>query len=478
MMNKPDIFVAGASSKGFSLTDPVWLNHFDIDTGIKPDMSVKVAYTDQGWFKRCVDVRANTIVSMPWDIYNSRGEVVWTSGEPAPPGWEWFDIDDYLYRTAASLTLVSAAYAHKEGNANADGRFTRLQSVDGLKWMNPLNIKPEMEKGTYGPDALGNFTHFKREVNGKKYYIPRELVLHTFTPSPFVEQGPGMSEGMAAKVSAQILADLASFESDQLRSGLVKKTVFVADKDARPPDKQQLDKWRRWLTRFLLGAKGTQPEVMQGLDTKEIGSSLSDLHSDVITKDAREAMTTAFGLPHSLVLSNAANFATAQADQVNYYMTTAIPQARTIARPINQQLLADLGFRFAFDPSRLEVFQAAELEKAQAVAALAPGRVFITRQKFQELTGWEYTPEEIAELDAAEAVQPEPAIRSAKRVDNVTQVDVEPDLVAWRRKVKSKGRDVDFSPDYLSDHEASVIRERLMEGKSLDEVFGPPFTGF
>jgi len=455
MIKKPDMYVVGSSQKGLSLKYwEAWVDALNnSDTGEKPDMSIETAWSTESWFRRCVGILSSTIAGIPWEI--TRGEtVVLKNDEEAPDEWEWFDVEDYLYRSTASLTLTGASYFQKEGVLNDDMEYRRIQDIAGLKYYNPSKVKPEYERGDYGTDEYGNFRYFKREVGSSVFHIDRRSVIHTFQPDPFKEQGPGSSDGMAAREQAQILYDLSGFTSDQLRSGLPKKTVFVADKDARQPSEDQLKKWQRWIQRHLLGAKGTPPEVMQGLDTKEIGSDLSSLHSSEITKDAREAVSSAFGIPHSLIMSNAANFATAQADQLNFYITKALPQARIITNALNRQLLAPLGFRFSLRPERLEVFQSYELEKGQTLVALTGGKPVLTQD------------------EARERVEEEPL--GYDSLEPMRQTDV----LKWRKAIKNRGRDYDFSPDALSDSEASVIRERLSCGKSLDEAFAPPFVGF
>lgn len=455
MIKKPDMYVVGSSQKGLSLKYwEAWVGaHNNDERGEKPDMSIVTAWTTESWFRRCVDILSSTIAGIPWEI--TRGDtVLLKSNEEAPSDWEWFDVEDYLYRSAASLATTGASYFQKEGMLNDDMEFRTLSNITGLKYYKPTTISPVYERGDYGPDDYGNFRYFKRIVDSREFYISRRAVLHTFQPDPFTEQGPGSSDGMAAREQAQILYDLSGFTSDQLRSGLPKKTVFVADKDARQPSEDQLKKWQRWIQRYLLGAKGTPPEVMQGLDTKEIGSDLSSLHSSEITKDAREAVSSAFGIPHSLIMSNAANFATAQADQLNFYITKALPQARVITNALNRQLLAPLGFRFTMKPERLEVFQSYELEKGQTLVALTGGKPVLTQD------------------EARERVEEDPLGYDSLDPLRIT------DVKNWRKAIKNRGRDYDFSPDALNESEASVIRERLSCGKSLDEAFAPPFVGF
>jgi phage portal protein BeeE len=85
----------------------------------------------------------------------------------------------------------------------------------------------------------------------------------------------------------------------------------------------------------------------------------------------------ALGVPHSLISADAANYATSQQDSLNFYQQTVVPQALLIEEVLNDQIFADAGLRWQFHPEQLEVFQAAEMQKAQAVARLV-GRPIMT----------------------------------------------------------------------------------------------------
>lgn len=467
-MPKPDFYVLGSSTKGVSLNDPEWLNIFNLHGHEHvAKMSPAVAWTDEGWTRRCVDVRAKAIAALPFVVHKGdMTNVVWKAGEEAPEELAWLDLFDYLYRAEASLALVGAAYAMKEGTFNKDGIITK---ADGLSWINPTSIKPCFKDGKYGPDERGNFRYYERSANERKFQVPRSRVLGTFQPSPFVEQGPGSADARSANMHSQILHDLAEYTSGQLRSGLVKKTVWVADKDARQPDELTVKRWQRWVRRNILGTKPTpdDPMVMQGLSAQEVGSDLSDLHSDVITRDAREAIASTLGVPHSLVMSNAANYATAKSDQLSFMANTVVPQARLLAHAINQQLLMPLGYHLEFEPHKTEVMQQSELEKAQAIA-LAVGGPVLSVNEGRELLGYE-------PIQGQDVVAGQPQeVRSADTISDTKNLDIQ----RWRTKINRKGRDVKFTPDALADYEADIIRERLATGADLDEVFRPPFVGF
>jgi len=67
-------------------------------------------------------------------------------------------------------------------------------------------------------------------------------------------------------------------------------------------------------------------------------------------------------------MSNAANFATAEADRLTFYDMTVVPQANAIARQLNAQLFAPAGMRFEWHPQELQIYQTDENERASAFA--------------------------------------------------------------------------------------------------------------
>jgi len=74
-----------------------------------------------------------------------------------------------------------------------------------------------------------------------------------------------------------------------------------------------------------------------------------------------------------LLLANAANYATAQADRRNFYELTIIPEADLVARTINEQLLTAMGLALVFRPEAMSIFQADEAQRASAFSSYTSG---------------------------------------------------------------------------------------------------------
>jgi len=117
-------------------------------------------------------------------------------------------------------------------------------------------------------------------------------------------------------------------------------------------------------------------------------------------------------------MSNAANYATAEADQINFYISTVIPQCKVIQSDMNRQLFGAMDLSFRFQPQKLEIMQALELKKAEQVFKLV-GVPVLTFAEGRDLLGYDaLTPEQIAEH--LSMVKPMPQVtntRSAPTVD-------------------------------------------------------------
>ncbi len=463
----------------------------------KTNVSIQTLFHQQGWFHRCVDLRAKSIQSMPWSITATGSDtVVWDSDAPELP--EQLKVLDnlpgLLYLWEASLVTVGSAYTIKEN----EGR-----GISNLFYLSPTKVEPikTPSRGVVG---------YKRNVNsGQETYDVEDMIaIHSL--DPFIENGPGVSGATAGKKNVQVLRALDGFLANFLDKGAIKATILTVDggENIHPDQVQNLrTKWNKMLGGWFNGGENevfnskVKPEV--------IGEGLSDLSDSDLTSEQREAVCAALGIPFSLVMSNAANFATAELDHVNYYMFTVVPQAKFLQRQLNRQLFSEMGYRFTFHPEQLEVMQRYELDKAQKVVQITGGPV-LTMDEGRELLGYEPLGSREIVVDAREedtqprqlaAATEESADESAADVKGLLQsiqeqleaLKVQPvaveakwqsdtgkeqDITAWRRKISRNDRGVKFSPDHLSEYEAAIIRQRIDDGEELDAVFAPPFVGF
>lgn len=481
------------------------------DEGKKTNVSVQTLFQENGWFWRCVDLRARSIQNMPWSITRSGSEVVvWDCDMPDIPEELAFAemLPRFLYMWEASLVTVGKAYTLKESEGS---------SVDNLFYFNPLKVEPVKT-------AADGIVAYKRTVNSGTETYAAEDMLAMFSPSPFRENGPGAET--AAKKNARVLRALDGFLESFLDKGLIKATILSVEGGEHVPEDQKRklkDAWKKTIAGWFNG--GEQHIFNSKVTPHTVGEGIKDLSSKELNRDQRIGVCTALGIPPALMIDNAANMNTADKQELQFYVSTVIPQAKFIMRELNKQLFSAMGYRFMFEPKKLEVMQQYELEKAQKVVALVGGPV-LTLDEGRELLGMEALgrdqtvvmdarEEEPRQLEAPEKedepVDEQKAIEAiVKRVlaeqkpveirlDQVkidgeellyglkeahgkrsaTESSTNIDIKNWKRRIKKKdNRKVRFEPDHLNDYETAVIRERLETDMPLEEVFSPPFVGF
>lgn len=388
----------------------------------------QTGWTVQSWYRKCVDTRAKAVSTLPWAIYpqgaENDAEPLWKDDDVATP--EDLKVLDgltkALYLAEASLSLTGGAYFGKV-LVNPGERLpgSTLGRLSGLMYWQPGKVQPKFtQQGLMG---------FERTIGQQIVLVDPMAVLWIWQPDPFVEMGPGTGDGRAAGVGAAVLNSMARLLTRHMDSGLVKMTVLSLEDDRFTTPEQRSTLRQMWdrLLRKGVEADGGPP-ILNKVTPHTIGDGLKDLGSKDISSEQREAISTGFGLPWSILASSAANFATAQVEERGFYIRTAIPQARIIEHAFNQRLLNEYGLTLRFEPERHEVMQAWELEKAEKISSVTGRKPVLTRNEGRELLGYEIIPEWDAEDKAPPAPPPtfggdgqdEPAMLSLK--DRIAQI--------------------------------------------------------
>lgn len=419
--------------------------------GIEADgkLSPQRAYHKQGWFRRCVQIRVQALVGMPWEI-KQNDDVVWSStDDKVPEGLEALEsLPSMLALTEASLAMHNQAFMLK---LRKTGRFK------GLQWWDPTTVR-------IVKDAAVGISQFKREVNGDQKPYDPEDVLYVRQRDIYTEIGTAGSDGQSALIHADVLHSLSTFQDKYLDRGLTKATILTVEEDVDPKELKRLESWwNRWFSG--VDNAGQQKVINNAVTPVVIGEGLKDLSDVDLTEDQERQLATAFGVPHSLVMSDASNFATKKADQIDFYLFTVIPQSIVIVRAFNRQLLNALGLHLVFHPQKLELFQQYELEKAKAITSIV-GEPVLTVDEGRELLGKE--PFKRSQVGMEEGLE-EDELSEEKRLD----------IRRWRAKIKNTGnRLIKFNPDSLSESESITITQRLIAGKSIEEAFKLPLVDF
>lgn len=405
-----------------------------------------------GYLHRAVLLRANAVATVPWAIHREGSDtMLWDSEEPNPPDalTPFADLPELLFRTEAALTLLARAYWFRERS--------RVRTT-GLRWLDPTTMLPY-----WTPQGI---SHFVRSVNAGTVNLPVEDVVYVWLRG-LSETEPLAAPASAAANAANVLYNSAEFAKLFFARGAIKAGLLTVDGSPLPAERERL---KSWWQRFMGGINNAwSAEVVSAAVTYvPVGEGLAELSNVALSTEQREDIATALGVPHSLIMSNASTFATAQQDSKAFYETTIVPECRLIERQLNAQVFFPAGLRFRFNANSLDVFQQDEKERAFAFQSYVASGIrpsIVAQMLGLELPeGVEYedldaapdsTPVAAAPQDAPDAVN-----REARRERDEAREDDREDEIkrfrAWARKRKNPDPDA-FKSEILSSEEKEAL---------------------
>lgn len=432
-------------------------------------LSIDGLYKRVSWLRRAVDVRAEAIASMPFciatvndvDVQNEEGALE-DGGYEVLNGFKWSEFLNYV---EGDLLLYGASYFVPIQGA-------RTRRLFGFKRLHPSTMRPDFDVST--GDLLG----FKRHLNGRDEYHTPETVGYIWLPNRNGETGHGEPLARTALVSAQMLYNMDAFGQLYFERGAIKPTVLTIEGFNNLLENEQ-ERVKSWFERTLSGIRNAFSILPVGTQTsiQTLGSDIGELTVPELTDAKRQDISTALGIPQSLLFSNASNYATARQDDLHFYDKTIIPEAMFIADKLNQQLFDKfrLNHHIRFEHERLDVYQQLQLERATVVKTLigsdAMALGIITRDEARAYLGY-------ASIVAEEVVaEPEPKRDS----DDMEGVDVQTqkyldELDVWQRMAINRfkhGRAVkalDFVADDLPSHVVAMTKSALAVMTTVDEV--------
>ena len=325
-------------------------------TGRTDSDAVKLSQTVQT-LKRCLTIRKDAASSVPFALVNIK------SGKDLETSEAWQGGMGYmpnprriLAQFMGSLDFYNAAYALKRVNRFGYGK--------GLQYMTAPSIQPQIDK-------LEGLTGFKRTTGETMDFKPDE-VLYVWLPDEHTELGPAKGSIVdAALADSGVIDNLNAFVADYFSKGAVKPTILGVPPGTPKPEAEALQ--ARWDS-MMSGIKNAWRALVfpSGQITPTvIGEGLAGLKNNALSKDAREGIAIATGIPMSIIMSNAANFATATQDEKNLIRWGISTQLMYIAEALTEQVYQPLGYRFEFRTEQENAFQQEEVERANAVSTLS-----------------------------------------------------------------------------------------------------------
>lgn len=378
------------------------------------------------WLFRGVSLRANAVSKMPFVIMRGKTEV--------DTSFDYQNIVGFfpnprrlLKLVEMSLTMMGRSYLFRSRNT---------RKTLGLRYLNPTTIKPRIDEG------LG-LEGFNRTLATGTKSLDVEDVIYFWYEDPWVELGPPIaSPGKAALMASGVLANVDEFVAGFFKRGAIKVTLFTAK--GMPPGERE--KFIEWWGRFVGGVRNAFTTRILNADAMQplvVGEGLEGLQKTTLTRDKQEDISTALSIPHTLLFSDAANFATARQDDFHFYDKFVVPETETIEEVLNEQIFIPAGYKLKFTPQVLDVFQEDEKERSASylhyIQAKMPPSVAVQILGIELPIGVEpeFLDEAAKELRAAMADRYSQLVKPSEEPDPVDE-SKSIDLDKWRRKALNR----------------------------------------
>jgi hypothetical protein len=293
----------------------------DLETP-EPSLGVLSMYNLVPYVYRAVDIRAKAVASVPWHLTDSNG--IELSDHPL-----LHNMRTRLLLTESALCLYGCAYWLFEG--------------DTLRWALPSSITPRYDSR----DGLVGFDRSWTQGGGKAQRLAPDELVYFWLPNLSAELGPGVPPANRALAAARVLYHLDRFADQFFQRGAIKATLLSVEGN---PPRQELDRLESWWRRLVSGVRNAWRSVAIRSTVKPItiGEGLSELENNALVQQRREDICAAFGVPHSLLSADAANYATSENDRTTFLQQTVKPSCLLIEEVLNGQVFGPLGLRFAF----------------------------------------------------------------------------------------------------------------------------------
>lgn len=395
-------------------------------------MSGIAAYQRVAWVYRAVRIRANKLAGLPYKltrIDDPETDLALLS-EYAPL---MYRLRGLIGRNEASLCIYGASYNIVEAN--------RYGFNKTLRWLLPPTIQPIIspETGLEGFNRATTQGHMKLQPFDPKSAKPGEIVYY-WEPNIAGEEGPGQSVVSAALRAAAALDNMDTAIASFFERGMIRATILTVDGNPAPAEMSKLESWWKRLFSGVSNAWNTAAFRAQ-VKPQVIGDGIGELSNRELSEQEQQAIIATVGVPMSLILSNAANYATAQQDAIAMYTNTVLPQWDQVhAATLNEFLSID-GLTMTVDQNRIEEMQSRQLQQAEQITKLVGQPVMLV----DEGRAWlGLAPLERAITQTAEAAPaaeaPEVEQRSSESV-TIGDTEIRADLERWRTKALKRLRE-------------------------------------
>jgi hypothetical protein len=326
-------------------------------------LAVDAAYIYVPWFRTAVNRIASAVQGVPFGVYRG-GERVAQEDDFIEVG-VFGDVELHLRGLfnglGANLQMYGRGHYQLRETVLGGGRVELVGAklIDYRRDANWNITHVEYRRGGYWevhPIGAG----LMDENDGGDYGMP-----HVWLISRVRDGEPDSAPGLAALKAAGMLDSMAEFGKNAMDAGGAGPTlVTVENFGVMPPAEQE--KTRSWFQRMWKLTEAFKPLVMdKKFEVNRLGWSPDEISFAELSREKREDIAAAFDIPMSILMGNAANYATAQIDLLNFYEFKVIPLWGLIADQVNPQLHDAFGVELRPEPNRLDVYQEAEARKSR-----------------------------------------------------------------------------------------------------------------
>jgi hypothetical protein len=407
-------------------------------------------YNSVAFMYRAVQLTAGAVADMPFAIVSE------ASGEDVDVSTEWKNKLGFMPNPnrlmqllEMSIIMYGKGYLFRERN--------KVRTL-GLRYISPSTVEPRI-------DGVNGLIGFRRAFGPSILDLEPQDLLYFWEPDPRVELGPPMSWRFTAMLDAAgLLKWYDYFVTEFAKRGGVLPTMLMVK---GIPSVNERDRMENYWDKFMKGAFRVAGKIFNAevLSVATVGEGPKEIGEGALTERKREDIAVAAGIPLDMLLSNAANYATANVSRKNWITQTVLPDCHFIAGVFNAQLLGPLGMRMEYRPETLNEFQEEEAQRAGAwklyvdggmkkdIAAQVVGIEPPPGVEFDDM----FTEEPEDETPPAAPAQPapEPPMPDMEEPEDEPNEDTTPmmgakgwkDLETWRRlamKAAKNGKPADF----------------------------------
>lgn len=311
--------------------------------------------------RRGVDILAHSLVSIPYHIYRDGSE------DSVEQEWPFdADFEQLLSETVKAYLLEGCGYWLKLKN--------RVKT-QGLQWLNPTSMITPKYDGMRDDGTTGiRFTQQATVAGSSETRTWTEAEMVYFRQWHIADDiTPGVSVVRNIMDAANLHYYMTRYGKNTFETGAMPIVIMTAEGN---PSEEELKRGQGFFQRAMTGvANAMKVLVLRGVWKPQIISPpLNTLAMPELAAYALEQVALGFGIPQTM-LTDAANFATAEAHDIQFWRNTVVPLAEFFEHIINTQLLNPMGLRLDFAEKEMDIFQEDESQRSKSLYNLVASSI-------------------------------------------------------------------------------------------------------